>query len=162
MEIHASKLKFISVISIYLFIKSFNITNSKLEIPKEAKEFSDLNDFDLQAYSIAANPEQTRPKRLVRIGAIQNKIVLPTTEPVAKQRDAIHKRIGQLIQAASWLKVNVLCLQEAWTMPFAFCTREKQPWCEFAEDAYEGPTTKFLSEVYYLKKLKEKLDSTFD
>ena len=30
-------------------------------------------------------------------------------------------------------------------MPFAFCTREKHPWCEFAESAEEGPSTKFLS-----------------
>ena len=29
-------------------------------------------------------------------------------------------------------------------MPFAFCTREKFPWCEFAEDAVTGPTTSFL------------------
>lgn len=30
-------------------------------------------------------------------------------------------------------------------MPFAFCTREKHPWCEFAEDAVTGPSTKFLA-----------------
>ncbi|CAD7013236.1 unnamed protein product [Ceratitis capitata] len=38
-------------------------------------------------------------------------------------------------------------MQEAWTMPFAFCTREKFPWCEFAEDAETGPTTKMLQEL---------------
>jgi hypothetical protein len=32
-------------------------------------------------------------------------------------------------------------------MPFAFCTREKQPWCEFAEDAETGPTTQFVQKV---------------
>jgi len=32
-------------------------------------------------------------------------------------------------------------------MPFAFCTREKYPWCEFAEDAETGPTTMFLSKL---------------
>lgn len=32
-------------------------------------------------------------------------------------------------------------------MPFALCTREKLPWCEFAEPAEDGPTTNFLSEV---------------
>ena len=42
---------------------------------------------------------------------------------------------------------NIVCLQEAWTMPFAFCTREKQPWCEFAESAETGPTTLFLAEL---------------
>lgn len=34
-------------------------------------------------------------------------------------------------------------------MPFAFCTREKHPWCEFAEEAETGPTTLFLEEVYF-------------
>ncbi|KAI9073467.1 hypothetical protein K1719_044577 [Acacia pycnantha] len=29
-------------------------------------------------------------------------------------------------------RVNILCLQETWMMPFAFCTREKTL-CEFAE-----------------------------
>ena len=38
----------------------------------------------------------------------------------------------------------VLGLQEAWTMPFAFCTREKQPWLEFAEPV-DGPSTQALS-----------------
>lgn len=32
-------------------------------------------------------------------------------------------------------------------MPFAFCTREKQPWCEFAEDAECGPSTQLCQEV---------------
>lgn len=32
-------------------------------------------------------------------------------------------------------------------MPFAFCTREKRPWCEFAEPAETGPTTRFLQKV---------------
>lgn len=32
-------------------------------------------------------------------------------------------------------------------MPFAFCTREKLPWTEFAESAENGATTKFLQEV---------------
>ena len=32
-------------------------------------------------------------------------------------------------------------------MPFAFCTREKEPWTEFAESAEEGYTTRFCQEV---------------
>ena len=43
-----------------------------------------------------------------------------------------------MIEAAASAGVNVLCLQEAWTMPFAFCTREKMPWMEFAECAETG------------------------
>ncbi len=32
-------------------------------------------------------------------------------------------------------------------MPFAFCTREKKPWCDFAESAEDGPSTHFLQGV---------------
>ena len=32
-------------------------------------------------------------------------------------------------------------------MPFAFCTREKHPWTEFAESAVDGPTIKLCQEV---------------
>ena len=75
-----------------------------------------------------------------------------------------------MIETAGECGVNVLCLQEAWSklcscflyqtltrlatvmltfkdMPFAFCTREKHPWTEFAESAEDGPTTKFLQQV---------------
>ncbi|CAF1517943.1 unnamed protein product, partial [Adineta steineri] len=51
-----------------------------------------------------------------------------------------------MLAVAHECQVNVVCMQEAWTMPFAFCTREKYPWVEFAETAYDGPTTKFLAE----------------
>ncbi len=101
----------------------------------------------MQAYGIDAAPEQLRAKRLVRIGAIQNKIVLPTTEPVYRQREAIFQRVEIMIKAAALCGVNIVCLQEAWNMPFAFCTREKQPWMEFAENPNSGPTTKFLQNV---------------
>ena len=32
-------------------------------------------------------------------------------------------------------------------MPFAFCTREKTPWMEFAESAEDGPTIRLCQEV---------------
>ena len=48
-----------------------------------------------------------------------------------------------MVEAAGQAGVNVLCLQEAWTMPFAFCTRERE-WTEFAEPAENGPSTAFL------------------
>ena len=32
-------------------------------------------------------------------------------------------------------------------MPFAFCTREKYPWTEFAESAEDGPATRLCQEV---------------
>jgi len=50
----------------------------------------------------------------VKIGAIQNKIVLPTTAPVSDQRNALHARIAEIAEIAGKCGVNILCLQEAW------------------------------------------------
>ena len=41
----------------------------------------------------------------------------------------------------------ILLKQYYLAMPFAFCTREKHPWTQFAESAETGATTAFLSEV---------------
>ncbi|CAB1319617.1 unnamed protein product, partial [Coregonus sp. 'balchen'] len=54
-------------------------------------------------------------------GFIQNRIVLPTDALVLDQ--------------------------EAWTMPFAFCTGEKEQWTEFAESAEGVYTTHFCQEL---------------
>lgn len=53
--------------------------------------------------------------RIVRVGLIQNKIVLPTTESVTKQRTALHERIERIIRAAAKVNVNIIGLQEAWS-----------------------------------------------
>jgi len=47
-----------------------------------------------------------------------------------------------------WLKVVKFAYTAA--MPFAFCTREKTPWTDFAESAEDGPTTKLCQEVINL------------
>ncbi len=107
-----------------------------------AEEF----DFDVAAYSFQNSREQRRPPRRVRIGVIQTQIVEPTDAPIERQFQAICRRTEKLIHAAGAMGCNVLCLQEAWTMPFAFCTREKYPWLEFAEPV-DGPSTTFLAEL---------------
>lgn len=56
---------------------------------------------------------------------------------------ALYTAVEKLVDAAGSAGVQVLCLQEAWTMPFAFCTRERE-WLEFAEPAETGPSTKML------------------
>ncbi|CAL4111368.1 unnamed protein product, partial [Meganyctiphanes norvegica] len=118
-----------------------------LEISDEVQSLAQKLKFDIQGYKIeAANEELTQP-RLVRVGVIQNAIIKQTTAPVGEQRAAIHQRIKDIVEAAAPMGINVLCLQEAWTMPFAFCTREKQPWCEFAESAENGATTQFCQEL---------------
>lgn len=56
---------------------------------------------------------------------------------------ALYAAVQKLVDAAGSAGVQVLCLQEAWTMPFAFCTRERE-WLEFAEPAETGASTKML------------------
>lgn len=164
-------------------------------------------DFELKGYRFEAAPEQLRPPRRVRVGLIQNRIVLPTDAPIRDQVrtpwtdlrdtrdavtfkppppphppwlsppqiDAMHSRVGEMVEVAAMCGVNVVCFQETWSerspwsgtshcdtsqsqrtptclllptaMPFAFCTREKEPWTEFAESAEEGGTTRFCQEV---------------
>eukprot|EP00331_Platyophrya_macrostoma_P002191 CAMPEP_0176408026 /NCGR_PEP_ID=MMETSP0127-20121128/1723_1 /TAXON_ID=938130 /ORGANISM="Platyophrya macrostoma, Strain WH" /LENGTH=385 /DNA_ID=CAMNT_0017787267 /DNA_START=53 /DNA_END=1210 /DNA_ORIENTATION=+ len=116
-------------------------------VPDEAATIAAANDFDVQLFRTSSPPDVTRPRRTVRIGVIQNSIVLPTTEPLMDQYKAIEARVEKLIDAAAAMGANVICMQEAWTAPFFFCTREKRPWLEFAEDAKEGPAAKFMSRM---------------
>ncbi|KAF0972854.1 hypothetical protein FDP41_009103 [Naegleria fowleri] len=117
-----------------------------LSIPEQVRSSAVKNKFEVRAYSMIHNVarEQTRPPRIVRLGLIQNSIGANTTEPVDVQYKAIEEKIERMIDAAALMGVNVVGLQEAWTMPFAFCTREKQPWMEFAEEAETGRSTLFL------------------
>nr|XP_056715585.1 beta-ureidopropionase [Euleptes europaea] len=118
-----------------------------LDLPSVATSAAGERNFDLLGYGFQAEPEQLRQPRVVRVGLIQNKIPLPTDAPVAEQVAALHKRIEEIVEVAAMCKVNVVCFQEAWTMPFAFCTREKLPWTEFAESAEDGPTTRFCQKL---------------
>lgn len=115
-------------------------------IPEEVQKVAQHKDFDIAAYKFTAAKEQRRKPRVVRIAVIQNQIIKPTDAPIEEQFQAIVDRVTDMIDAAGSMGVNVLCLQEAWTMPFAFCTREKQPWLEFAENV-DGPSTQILARL---------------
>ncbi|XP_050667863.1 beta-ureidopropionase-like [Leptidea sinapis] len=117
-----------------------------IDIDKSNNEYATANGFEIKAYDFPARHEETRKPRIVRIGAIQHSIVSGTFMPINEQRLAIFEKVSKIINTAAKEGVNVLCLQEAWSMPFAFCTREKVPWCEFAEDVMDGPSTQFLKE----------------
>ncbi|KAK6191513.1 hypothetical protein SNE40_003180 [Patella caerulea] len=119
----------------------------KLSLPQSALDVAKQREFQLESYGFDAAKETTRTARIVRVGAIQNKIVEPTTAPITVQREALEKRISEIIEVAAECGVNIICLQEAWNMPFAFCTREKQPWCEFAESIENGPTTSLMKKL---------------
>ncbi|XP_072271665.1 beta-ureidopropionase [Pyxicephalus adspersus] len=118
-----------------------------LDLPASAINAASQGDFELKGYGVEAAAEQLRRPRIVRVGLIQNKIQLPTSSPVAEQVNALHRRIAEIVEVAALCGVNIVCFQEAWTMPFAFCTRERLPWTEFAESAENGVTTKFCQEL---------------
>lgn len=117
-----------------------------VDLSPEISCVASSSNFDLQAYRFAAGPEQLRPPRVVRAALVQHSIAAPTTAPYAEQRQAIHERVRQIVDAAGAAGVQVLCLQEAFHMPFAFCTRERS-WCEFAEDAESGPSVELCREL---------------
>ncbi|XP_018587294.2 beta-ureidopropionase isoform X1 [Scleropages formosus] len=119
----------------------------ELELPRCAVEAASARNFELRGCAFGAAPEQLRQPRVVRVGLIQNAIVLPTSAPVLHQIDALHGRLADIVEVAAMCGVNIVCFQETWTMPFAFCTREKMPWTEFAESAEEGHTTRFCREL---------------
>ncbi len=86
-----------------------------IKIPQKALEISGHTSFEIKGYVFSALKEELRKPRIVRIGIIQNKIVLPTTAPLADQRDAIHKRVSDMISAGAICGLNVVCFQEAWS-----------------------------------------------
>lgn len=118
----------------------------EVTIHPAVQKLADECDFDVAAYRFSASNEQLRSPRKVRVGVIQTQIIEPTDAPIEQQFQAICRRTEQLIHAAGAMGCNVLGLQEAWTMPFAFCTREKHPWLEFAEPV-DGPSTQFLASL---------------
>ncbi|KAM4049159.1 beta-ureidopropionase [Anomaloglossus baeobatrachus] len=124
-----------------------------LELPHRAVDSASQHGFELKGYMFDAAGEQLRKPRVIRVGLIQNKIQLPTSSPVAEQVNALHRRIAEIVEVAAMCDVNIVCFQEAWTMPFAFCTRERLPWTEFAESAENGATTKFCQEVKLIESL---------
>lgn len=65
----------------------FNMGQPVAEVPLDEKVRSTATDkgFDLKAFAFKAAPEQMRQPRVVRIGLIQNRIVLPTTAPYVDQ-----------------------------------------------------------------------------
>lgn len=123
----------------------FGTPTTELPIPERAAILAKEKNFEIQMWKTACAAMQTRAPRHVRIGVLQNAVILPTTAPILDQYKAIEARVEELIDAAGAAGCNVLCLQEAWTAPFFFCTREKQPWLEFAEPANEGRAFDFVS-----------------
>jgi beta-ureidopropionase len=118
-----------------------------LDVPKSAEDLASGSSIQLKTHQFTAATEQLRPPRKVRVGLFQNKLPMPPNTPVGEQRAALHKLAEKAITIAAQCGVNIFCFQETWTMAFAFCTRERLPWVEVAENAEEGPTTRFLQQL---------------
>ena len=100
---------------------------AELPLPPAAAALAAKGDFDVVLHKFSAAAESREP-RIVRFGVTQNCIRAPTSAPIDEQYQALQDRHEEFIEAAAAAGTNVLCFQEAWTMPFAFCTREKLPW----------------------------------
>ncbi|XP_017774693.1 PREDICTED: beta-ureidopropionase [Nicrophorus vespilloides] len=118
-----------------------------LQLSSEALNHAEIDNFELKGYGFDIRQEQLRAPRLVRVGVFQNATPLETWAPIEQQRHAFYGMAKRALLTAFCSGVNVFCFQEAWNMPFAFCTREKYPWCEYAEAAEDGPTTVFLQQL---------------
>lgn len=81
----------------------------------DTQQLAAQHGFDVRGYAFQARDEDLRKARIVRVGAVQNSIAVPTSEPIHVQRDALHAKIANIIKAAAASDVNVLCLQEAWS-----------------------------------------------
>jgi len=121
-------------------------TVQEMPLPVAAKKLAAEYDVDVHLHKFTAAAESRDP-RIVRFGVTQNAIIEPTDAPINDQYMAIQDRHQQFIEAAAAAGTNVLCFQEAWTMPFAFCTREKLPWTDFAEEAETGRSTQWCQKM---------------
>jgi beta-ureidopropionase len=68
-------------------------------------------DVEVKSFKIPCEQEQLRGSRVIKVGSIQNKIVLSTDKPVAEQKKALEQRIKDIIELAALEGVNVICLQ---------------------------------------------------
>lgn len=91
------------------------IFSHEIVLDVETQKLSEQHNFDARGYAFTAEQEEIRKPRIVRIAAVQNSIVEPTTEKVSVQRDALHAKISNIIRAAAASNVNIICLQEAWS-----------------------------------------------
>ena len=110
----------------------------QLDISTDVLDLAEKHDFEIRGYAFDAFREDVRSPRKVKVGVIQNKMVLPTTATVLQQvsdvtlacnvplncsatsqcflqRDAVYERLSVLIEAAGKSGVDILCLQELWS-----------------------------------------------
>ncbi|XP_018577084.1 beta-ureidopropionase-like [Anoplophora glabripennis] len=119
-----------------------------IDVSDECKELAFKYNIELVTCGFNCKEEQLRSPKLIRVAAFQHKLVpFPTSTPIQEMKYALFKFANKAIRIAARGGANIFCFPELWNMPYAFCTREKNPWCEYAESAKTGPTTKMLQEL---------------
>ena len=89
---------------------------------KKARE----QNFEIAGYVIDASSEPVRAPRVVRVGLIQNKIVLPTTDPVLKQVGCDFDLYSEVYFFIHWLHHHLAWLKLAQSItaaPICSCYR---------------------------------------
>lgn len=119
----------------------------ELKLQDATLDKSEKENFEVAAFLFSAAKEEIRKPKIVKLGLIQHSIILPTNKPVKDQKEAIFKRAQTIIESAALEGVQILCLQETWSMPFFLCTGQKDEWSEFSESAEKGAAIKFISEL---------------
>lgn len=107
---------------IYFFFIPFDLIlieilyffNRQLKLSDDCSNVASSIDVELQAYKFNCEPEQLRSPRLVRVAVVQNAIPLSPSDPVDKQRSALHDRISSITALASKAGANIICFQETW------------------------------------------------
>ena len=66
-----------------------DLFSRELDLPASAVDRARDQNFQVAGYVIDAVSEPLREPHIVRVGLIQNKIVLPTTDPLLKQVDCV-------------------------------------------------------------------------
>ncbi|KAJ8957975.1 hypothetical protein NQ318_001976, partial [Aromia moschata] len=115
-----------------------------IQLSERCKHLSTKHKFELVSCGFHSKDEALRKPRLVRVGIFQQKLPLALTDPSNRVKLAMYGLATDAVRVAAKGGVKILCLQQAWNMPYAFCVGEKRPWSVYAEDAQKGPTTKIV------------------
>ncbi|KAJ8957988.1 hypothetical protein NQ318_001990 [Aromia moschata] len=111
---------------------------NEIQVSDECRELASKYNIELVTCGFNCREEQLRSPKIVRVGLFQHKLVpFPTSTPVQELKYALFKFANKAIRTAARGGVNIFCFPETWNMPYAFCTREKVPWCEYAESAHD-------------------------
>ena len=89
----------------------YGIKNDEVPLRTETLEAARNKNVEVKQYRVNAEKEELRDPRKVKIAALQNQILLPTTAPVKEQKQALMNRIKEMIEIAALEKANIICLQ---------------------------------------------------